>query len=113
MERGEWREDVAELILANNRLPKMMRHEMSSFMGSTAVAEQRMIELLDRYGKETVYDCIEAMIKRTEAAVRNQITKWPEGTWEAAVESDDEGKTHWSSNHCPLQTDHSGRRGYF
>jgi N-methylhydantoinase B len=93
MERGEWREDVAQFILANNRLPKMMRHEMSSFMGATAVAEQRMIELLDRYGKETVYDCLEAMIKRTETAVREQIRKWPEGTWEASVESDDDGKT--------------------
>ena len=92
MERGEWREDVARLILANNRLPKMMRHEMSSFMGSTAVAERRMVELLDRYGKETVYDCIEAMINRTETAVRKEMRKWPEGTWEAVVQSDDDGK---------------------
>lgn len=93
VERGEWREDIAELILANNRLPKMMRHEMSSFMGSTAVAEKRMIELLDRYGKETVYGCVEAMIERTEAAVRDTIRKWPEGTWAADVQTDDDGKT--------------------
>lgn len=93
MERGQWREDVAELILANNRLPKMMRHEMSSFMGSTAVAEKRMIELLDRYGKAIVQDCIEAMIERTEAAVRKEIKKWPEGTWQAEVQTDDDGKT--------------------
>lgn len=93
MERGEWRDDVAELILANNRLPRMMRHEMSSFMGSTAVAEKRMIELLDRYGKESVYDCVEAMIERTEAAVRREIQKWPDGTWETEVQTDDDGKT--------------------
>ena len=93
VDRGEWREDVAELILANNRLPKMMRHEMSSLMGSTAVAEQRMTELLDRYGKETVYDCIEAMIERTEGAVRNHIAKWPEGSWETCVQSDTECKS--------------------
>ena len=93
MEIGEWREDIAEFILANNRLPKMMRHEMSSFMGSTAVAERRMIELLDRYGKESVYDCVAAMIERTEAAVRKEIKKWPEGTWEVDVQTDDDGKT--------------------
>jgi N-methylhydantoinase B len=94
MERGEWREDVAQFILANNRLPKMMRHEMSSLMGATAVAERRMVELLDRYGKETVYDCIEAMIKRTETAVRKHIKTWPEGTWEAAAQSDGEYKSN-------------------
>ena len=91
VERGQWREDVAQLVLANNRLPRMMRHEMASFMGSTAVAERRMIELLDRYGKETVYDCLEAMIERTESAVREVMKKWPEGTWEAALESDNDG----------------------
>jgi len=92
MEKGQWREDVAELILSNNRLPKMMRHEMSSFMGSTAVAERRMIELLDRYGEETVHDCIEAMIERTEAAVHKEIKNWPDGTWYAEVQTDDDGK---------------------
>ena len=93
MEKGIWREDVAELILANNRLPRMMRHEMSSFMGSTAVAEKRMIELLDRYGKEDVYASIEAMVERTESAVRTEIKKWGEGTWSAEVQTDDDGKT--------------------
>jgi N-methylhydantoinase B len=93
MEKGIWREDVAELILANNRLPRMMRHEMSSFMGSTAIAEKRMIELLDRYGKEDVFASIEAMIERTESAVRNEIKKWGEETWYAEVQTDDDGKT--------------------
>lgn len=92
MERDVWREDIAKLILANNRLPKMMRHEMASFLGSMAVAEKRMIELLDRYGKATVFDCVESMIERTETAVRNEMKKWPNGTWETVVQSDDDGK---------------------
>jgi len=79
MEGGYGREDVAELILANNRLPRMMRHEMSSFMGSTAVAEKRMIELLDRYGKEDVYASIEAMVERTESAVRKRSKSGKKG----------------------------------
>ena len=93
MEKGKWREDVAELILANNRLPNMMRHEMSSFMGSTAIAEKRMIELLDRYGKEAVNASIDAMVERTESAVRKEIQKWDEGTCYAEVHTDDDGKT--------------------
>ncbi|MBN2058864.1 MAG: hydantoinase B/oxoprolinase family protein [Deltaproteobacteria bacterium] len=93
MEKGKWREDIVDLILANNRLPHMMRREMSSFMGCTAIAEKRMIELLDRYGKEAVNASIEAMVERTEAAVRKEMAKWPEGTWYAEVQHDDDGKT--------------------
>ena len=87
------REDVVELILANNRLPDMMRREMASLMGSTTVAEQRMVQLLDRYGKATVTGCIDEMIERTEKAVRAKIAHWPEGTWTAEAQTDDDGLT--------------------
>jgi len=93
VDKGEFREDVLELILANNRLPEMMRREMASLMGSTAVAEQRMIELLDKYGKKTVLASIEEMISRTEKAVRAEMARWPDGTFSAEVRTDDDGST--------------------
>jgi N-methylhydantoinase B len=92
-ENNEYREDIIELVLANNRLPDMMRREMASLMGSTAVAEERMIELLDKYGKDTVLSCVDEMIVRTEKAVRAELAKWPEGTWSTEVETDDDGLT--------------------
>jgi len=92
-EDGAYREDIIELLLANNRLPDMMRREMASLMGSTTVAEQRMIELLDKYGKGTVLASVEEMIERTEKAVRAEIATWPEGTWYAEAQTDDDGLT--------------------
>lgn len=92
-ENDEYREDVLELILANNRLPDMMRREMASLMGSTAVAEQRMVELLEKYGKDEVLAAVDEMIERTEKAVRSEIAKWPEGTFSAEAQTDDDGLT--------------------
>ena len=91
VEKGQLREDVFDLILSNNRLPDMMRREMHSLTGSTSVAEKRLIELLDKYGKETVFASIEAMIDRTEKAVREHITTWPDGTYDAEAQVDDDG----------------------
>ncbi len=91
VEKGQVREDVFDLILCNNRLPDMMRREMYSLMGSTSVAEQRLIELLDKYGKETVFASIEEMIDRTERAVRAEIAKWPDGTYCSEAQVDDDG----------------------
>ncbi len=93
VEKDKLREDVLELILSNNRLPDMMRREIASLMGSTSVAERRMQELLGRYGKETVFASIEEMIERTEKAVRKEIVKWPEGSYYAEVQTDDDGST--------------------
>ncbi len=90
---GEYREDVVDLLLENNRIPDMMRREMASLLGSTAVAEQRMIELLEKYGKDMVLASVGEMIERTEKAVRAEIAKWPEGEWSADVATDDDGLT--------------------
>jgi len=93
VENNTYREDVLELILANNRLPDMMRREMASLVGSTTVAEKRMIELVEKYGKETVLATIDEMFQRTEKAVRAEIAKWPEGTYSAEAQTDDDGAT--------------------
>ena len=50
-----------------------------------------MIEVLDKYGKETVLASVEEMINRTEKAVRAEIAKWPEGTYYSEARTDDDG----------------------
>ena len=97
-EDGRYREDVVDLVLENNRIPDMMRREMASLLGSTAVAEQRMTELLDKYGKQMVLASVDQMIERTERAVRAAIARWPEGRWSAEVATDDDGLTM----NCPV-----------
>ena len=99
-----------DLVLENNRLPDMMRREMASLLGSTAVAEQRMIELLDKYGKETVLASVGEMIDRTEKAVRAEIAKWPEGQWSADVATDDDGLTMNQPGPRAVRPDHQRRR---
>jgi N-methylhydantoinase B len=91
VEKGQMREDVLELILSNNRMPDMMRRETLSLIGSTTFAEQRLIELLDKYGKDTIFACIDEMINRTEKAVRVEISKWPDGIYYAQAQTDDDG----------------------
>ncbi|MFC1846021.1 hydantoinase B/oxoprolinase family protein [Chloroflexota bacterium] len=93
VEKGKMREDVLELILSNNRLPDMMRREIHSLIGSTGVAERRVIELLNKYGQETVFSSLEEMMERTEKAVRAEIAKWPDGTYYSEAQTDDDGLT--------------------
>jgi N-methylhydantoinase A/oxoprolinase/acetone carboxylase beta subunit/N-methylhydantoinase B/oxoprolinase/acetone carboxylase alpha subunit len=91
VEKGQMNGDMLDLIMANNRLPDMMRREIVSLIGSTAVAERRLVELMDKYGRGTVLACLEEMMNRTEKAVRAQIAKWPEGVYfsEAQMERTD------------------------
>jgi len=90
VEKGKIKTDIWDLILCNNRLPDMMKREMHSLIGSISVAEQRLIELLDNYGEEVVFTSIDEMIDRTERAVREEITKWPDGKYYAEAQIDDD-----------------------
>ncbi|OPY66293.1 MAG: Acetophenone carboxylase delta subunit [Syntrophorhabdaceae bacterium PtaU1.Bin034] len=91
VEKGKLKEDVLNFVLANNRLSEMMRREIRSLVGSTTLAEQRTVDLLKRYGRETVTACVDEMILRTEKAVRAEIAKWPDGTYHAEAQTDDDG----------------------
>ena len=47
--------------------------------------------LLDKYGRDTVMDCVEEMLARTEKSVREQILAIPDGTYSGESATDDDG----------------------
>lgn len=88
---GKERTDVMELIWNNVRFPNGVRVDNAAMIASTKLAEQRVIGLLNRYGKDTVLACIQEMFDRTERAVRAEIAKIPDGTYSAEAATDDDG----------------------
>lgn len=85
-------EDLLSLILANNRMPDMMRRELASMMGANRIADRRINELLTRYGAPTVYACLDEMIDRSERAVRARIREWPDGVYTAEAQLDHDSR---------------------
>jgi len=82
---------VMELILNNVRWPQGTRIDNYAQIASIRLCEQRIIALLDKYGKETVLACIEEMMDRTERAVRATIASIPDGTYYGEAATDDDG----------------------
>jgi N-methylhydantoinase B len=91
MEGDKEREDVMELILNNVRWPQGTRIDNYAQIAATRLCEQRIVALLDKYGKETVLACVEEMMARTEKAVRAAIEKIPDGTYYGESATDDDG----------------------
>ncbi|HZD41357.1 MAG TPA: hydantoinase B/oxoprolinase family protein, partial [Terriglobales bacterium] len=91
MEGDQEREDVMELILNNVRWPQGTRIDNYAQIAATRLCEQRIVALLDKYGKDTVLACVEEMMARTERAVRAAIEKIPDGTYYGEAATDDDG----------------------
>lgn len=85
------REDVMGLILNNVRWPEAVRVDNYAMVATTRFAENRIHEVLRRYGKDTVMACVREMLDRTERAVRAEITAIPDGTYSGAAATDDDG----------------------
>jgi N-methylhydantoinase B len=55
------------------------------------MTEKRLLELVGRYGKETVLDACNEIVKRTEESVRKVISRWPAGPYRAERAADWDG----------------------
>jgi len=93
-EEGRERKDLMELILNNVRWPQGTRIDNYAQIAATRLCEQRIVSLLDKYGKETVLACIEEMMARTERAVRASIEKIPDGIYYGEAATDEDGTEH-------------------
>ena len=91
VDRGRERTDVMELIWNNVRFPDGVRIDNYAMIASTKICEQRMVALLDKYGRDTVLGCVNEMMDRTEKAVREEITKIPDGVYYGEAGTDDDG----------------------
>jgi len=91
VDAGVERTDVLELIWNNVRWPEGVRIDNYALMAALATAERRITSLLDKYGRDTVLDCVEEMIDRMETSVRRQLADVPDGTYEGESSTDDDG----------------------
>ena len=73
IERGVPQEDVLRLIFNNVRLPEMNRADLFAIVAGCRAGEKRVMELCERFGKETYLAALQALLDRTYEAMRTLI----------------------------------------
>ena len=93
VDEGRERTDVLELIWNNVRWPAGVRIDNYALMAALKVAENRIVAMLDKYGRDTILDSVEEMLDRTERSVRAQLAAVPDGVYYGESGTDDDGTT--------------------
>lgn len=91
VDRGEENTELMRLLWSNTRNPDGVRVDNYALMASTMLCEQRITQLVDKYGQEMVFACIEEMFARTEMGMRATIRKIPDGTYYGESAQDHDG----------------------
>lgn len=91
IERGREQRDIMRLIFNNVRLAEGVRNDSYAMIAATQLAENRLLDLIGKYGMQTVQRCVQVMQARTEQAVRACIGAMPDGTYRGESSTDDDG----------------------
>jgi N-methylhydantoinase B len=81
--RGEYVDDVLALLLANVRTPAIRRGDLRAQIAANQIADQRIGELMERRGKETVLAAFDEVISYTERRTRDVVRNLPDGEYSA------------------------------
>jgi N-methylhydantoinase B len=87
------------ILTRNSRMPESLAADLDAECSACLMGARRLGELFDRYGRDTVESCFDAIIDRTTQTYRREIlSKIPVGswTWEDYAEHDgvDEPRLH-------------------
>lgn len=82
--RGEKRRDIIHLLERNNRFASFAG-DLAAMIGAVQHCVRRLEGIVRRYGSDTVKAAINHSIEQTELRFREEIAKWPDGSYEAEV----------------------------
>jgi N-methylhydantoinase B len=90
-EDGRLNEPLVESIMANVRLPREMRGDLTAMSSAVRMGEGRLRELIDRHGRDEVRRCLTELIERSERQMRSHIEEIPDGTYAFTDHLDNDG----------------------
>jgi len=89
--QGEEVRDVVDIIARNGRIPEMTLGDMRAQAASLQVAANRITQICDKYGIETVLESIEIYLEQGKQEALEELKSLPKGEFTAEEYIDDDG----------------------
>jgi N-methylhydantoinase B len=91
-ERGVRNDALWEFLGRNSRAAKQLQSDIEAQIASAKLGVRRFVELMERYGKDTILAATGQLMDYTERILRQKIDKIPDGEYRAEGYLDDDGK---------------------
>ena len=90
-EDGRLNEPLVDALMANVRLPRDMRGDLTAMSSAVRMGEQRLRAMIERHGRDTIGECLRELIERAERQMRSYIEEIPDGTYSYVDHLDNDG----------------------
>jgi len=91
--RGEFRQDVLDILQANSRQPGSLYGDLNGQINALELGERRLGQLLDEYGDDVVKAALTELQARAAQLMRANISELPDGTYSCDDWLDNDGIT--------------------
>ena len=92
--RGALRQDIFDTLLNMVRSPELVALDLRAMIACNNVARARMIDLIEKYGVETIDEAGRLLISQSDELMRARIAELPKGRWQARQYMDVLGTTY-------------------
>jgi len=75
--------EIASILLSNIRTPEIRLGDLRAQMAANLLGKKRVLELVNRYGVETLHKAMEEIMNYSERRMRIEVSKMPRGTYSA------------------------------
>ena len=90
-DRGQVIPEVEAILRANSRTPDVILGDIRGQVGTARLGEERLLDMVSRYGLETVLETFADLQDKTEKRVRRVVSGWKDGVFEAEAWVDNDG----------------------
>lgn len=90
-DRGEWRQDIVDILSSNSRLPLSLYGDLNGQINALELGEKRVHALISDYGVGTVSSTLKELKARAAQMMRAQISSLPSGKISAEDFLDNDG----------------------
>ena len=90
-EAGKMNAAVDAIIRENVRIPDVVAHDLECQMAVNGIGSERVLALADKYGVDVLAESFDTAIAKSEALMREEIEKIPNGVYRFQDFLDDDG----------------------
>ncbi len=93
VKRGKLDDEIVDIIRANSRVPTEVIGDLTAEISACGHGVRRILELVHKYGAETVEHATASILDHGERIARDAINAMPDGEWSANSALDNNGLT--------------------
>jgi N-methylhydantoinase B len=88
---GQRNVEIERIIAANSRTPELVLGDIRGQLGASRLGEQRMGELIAKFGKDNALSCFQRLLDLAEMKMKAAMAEWTDGRFEGERFVDDDG----------------------